>query len=70
MQHSTSIRSTEDGGMQVLVVIDGPDAPTEYRFDMTVPVGAVLLSRPMAELSSWMRKGWWLLWLLRRGRST
>jgi hypothetical protein len=29
--------------MQGLVVIDGPDAPTEYRFDMTVPDGAVLL---------------------------
>ena len=29
--------------MQVLVVIDGPDAPTEYRFDTTVPAGAVLL---------------------------
>ena len=35
--------ATEDVGMQVLVVIDGPDAPTEYRFGMTVPAGAVLL---------------------------
>jgi hypothetical protein len=41
---SLAAQATEDGGMQVLVVIDGPDAPTEYRFDMTVPDGAVLLS--------------------------
>jgi hypothetical protein len=36
-------QATPDGGMQVLVVIDGPTAPSEYRFDMTVPAGAVLL---------------------------
>jgi hypothetical protein len=40
---SLAAQATEDGGMQVLVVIDGPDAPTEYRFDVTVPVGAELL---------------------------
>ena len=40
---SLAAQATEDGGMQVLVVIDGPDAPTEYRFDTTVPAGAVLL---------------------------
>ncbi len=40
---SLAAQATEDGGLQVLVVIDGPDAPTEYRFDMTVPVGAALL---------------------------
>ena len=40
---SLAAQATEDGGLQVLVVIDGSDAPTEYRFDMTVPVGAALL---------------------------
>lgn len=40
---SFAAQATVDGGMQVLVVIDGPDAPTEYRFDTTVPAGAVLL---------------------------
>jgi hypothetical protein len=40
---SLAAQATENGGMQVLVVIDGPDAPTEYRFDMTVPAGSVLL---------------------------
>jgi hypothetical protein len=29
--------------MQGRGVIDGPDAPTKYRFDTTVPAGAVLL---------------------------
>jgi hypothetical protein len=40
---SFAAQATVDGGMQVLMVIDGPDAPTEYRFGMTVPAGAVLL---------------------------
>jgi hypothetical protein len=43
---SLAAQATEDGGMQVLVVIDGPDAPTEYRFDMTVPRGAALRATP------------------------
>jgi hypothetical protein len=33
-----------DGGLQVLVVIDGADAPSEYRFDMSVPAGATLVA--------------------------
>jgi hypothetical protein len=33
-------QATDDGGLQVLVVIDDVTAPTEYRFDMTVPAGA------------------------------
>jgi hypothetical protein len=44
---SLAAQATEDGGMQVLIVIDGPDAPTEYRFDMTVPNGASLV--PMGD---------------------
>ena len=43
---SLAAQATGDGGMQVLVVIDGPDAPTEYRFDMTVPRGAALRATP------------------------
>jgi hypothetical protein len=43
---SLAAQATEDGGLQVLVVIDGPDAPTEYRFDMTVPRGAALRATP------------------------
>jgi hypothetical protein len=35
-------QATDDGGLQVLVVIDDVTAPTEYRFDMTVPDGATL----------------------------
>jgi hypothetical protein len=38
---SFAAQATADGGMQVLVVIEGADAPTEYWFDMTVPAGAV-----------------------------
>jgi hypothetical protein len=40
---SLAAQATDDGGLQVLVVIDDATAPTEYRFDMTVPAGAVLL---------------------------
>lgn len=40
---SLAAQATQDGGMQVLVVIDGPDAPTEYRFDMTIPEGASIV---------------------------
>ena len=43
---SFAAQATTDGGMQVLVVIDGPDAPTEYRFDMAVPTGAALHATP------------------------
>lgn len=41
---SLAAQATFDGGLQVLVVIDGPSAPSEYRFDMTVPAGATLES--------------------------
>ena len=41
---SLAAQATDDGGLQVLVVIDDATAPTEYRFDMTVPAGAVLRS--------------------------
>ncbi len=43
---SLAAQATVDGGLQVLMVIDGPDAPSEYRFDVTVPVGATLESTP------------------------
>jgi hypothetical protein len=39
---AVAAQATPDGGMRALVVIDGPQAPTEYRFPMTVPVGARL----------------------------
>jgi len=41
---SLAAQATDDGGLQVLVVIDDATAPMEYRFDMTVPDGAVLRS--------------------------
>ena len=40
---SLAAQATDDGGLQVLVVIDDATAPTEYRFDMTVPAGASLI---------------------------
>lgn len=43
---SLAAQATVDGGMQVLVVIEGPNAPTEYRFDLLLPVGAVLVATP------------------------
>ncbi len=43
---SFAAQATADGGMQVLVVIEGPDAPTEYRFDLTLPAGAALQTTP------------------------
>jgi len=41
---SLAAQATVDGGLQVLVVIDGADAPSEYRFDMSVPAGATLVA--------------------------
>jgi len=41
---SFAAQATADGGMQVLLVIEGPNAPSEYRFDMTLPAGATLRS--------------------------
>lgn len=35
-QASTVVQPTSDGGVRFLTVIDGPDAPTEYRFDMNL----------------------------------
>ena len=43
---SLAAQATVDGGLQVLVVIDGADAPSEYRFDMAVPAGATLVATP------------------------
>ena len=40
---AVAAQPTADGGMRALVVIDGPQAPTEYRYPMTVPAGATLL---------------------------
>ncbi len=39
---SLAAQATVDGALQVLVVIDDATAPTEYRFEMTVPSGAIL----------------------------
>lgn len=35
-----------DGGLRALVVIDGPEAPPEFRFPMTLPSGASLVPSP------------------------
>lgn len=43
---AVSAQATPDGGLRALVVIDGPQAPTEFRFPMTVPDGAVLVPSP------------------------
>ena len=43
---SFAAQATVDGGLQVLLVLEGPEAPSEYRFDMTVPAGAVLQATP------------------------
>ena len=42
---AVAAQPTPDGGMRALVVIDGPQAPTEYRFPMTLPDGAALFPR-------------------------
>ena len=43
---AVAAQATPDGGMRALVVIDGPQAPTEFRFPMTVPAGASLVPSP------------------------
>ncbi|MEI6403439.1 MAG: hypothetical protein WCP59_14770 [Actinomycetota bacterium] len=40
---AVAAQPTADGGMRALVVIDGPQAPTEYRYPMTLPADASLL---------------------------
>lgn len=41
---SLAAQATADGGMQVMVVIGENDAPLEYRFGMTLPIGSTLQS--------------------------
>lgn len=41
---AVAAQATPDGGVRALVVIDGPQAPTEFRFPMTVPAGASLVA--------------------------
>jgi hypothetical protein len=41
---AVAAQATPDGGMRALVVIAGPQAPTEFRFPMTVPAGASLVA--------------------------
>ena len=43
---SLAAQATVDGGMQVLMVLDGPDAPDEYRFDLALPQGASVVTHP------------------------
>jgi hypothetical protein len=43
---SFAAQATDEGGLQVLAVIESADAPTEYRFDLQVPVGATLMTSP------------------------
>ena len=43
---SFAAQATRDGGLQVLIVIDGPEAPRDFSFDLTVPEGASLVSTP------------------------
>ena len=40
---AVAAQATPDGGMRALVVIDGPQAPTEFKFPMTVPEDASLV---------------------------
>ncbi|MEX0848248.1 MAG: hypothetical protein WD023_10765 [Ilumatobacteraceae bacterium] len=40
---AVAAQPTPDGGMRALVVIDGAQAPTEFRFPMTLPDDAVLV---------------------------
>jgi hypothetical protein len=40
---AVAAQATPDGGMRALVVIDGPQAPTEFRFPMVLPAGASLV---------------------------
>ena len=40
---AVAAQATAGGGMRALVVIDGPQAPTEYRYPMTLPDTATLL---------------------------
>jgi hypothetical protein len=44
--YSTAVRLQDDGSFRALVHIDSPEAPTEYEFDLTLPVGATLAERP------------------------
>ena len=39
---SLAAQATEDGGAQILAVIESADAPSEYRYEMAVPEGAAL----------------------------
>lgn len=41
-QASTAVQPTDNGGVRFVTVIDGPNAPTDYRFDITLPDGAAL----------------------------
>lgn len=40
---STAVQSAIDGSTRFLTVISGPDAPTEYRFPLTLPEGGLAL---------------------------
>jgi len=36
---SNAVQATEDGGVRMLTIIDNPDAPTEYGYKVSIPVG-------------------------------
>jgi hypothetical protein len=65
---SLAAQATVDGGLQVLVVIDGADAPSEYRFDMSVPAGATLVATADGGAEVVGADGRWWLVSRRRGR--
>ena len=43
---AVAAQATSDGGVRALVVIDGPAAPAEYRFPLTLPDGSTLTTTP------------------------
>lgn len=40
--YTSAVQATPEGGVRALVVIDGPDAPTEYRFPVEGATGLLL----------------------------
>lgn len=50
-QASTAVQATDGGGVRFMTVISGPDAPTEYRFEMDLPEGSVVLAEETGGLT-------------------
>jgi hypothetical protein len=39
---ANAVQATEDGGVRMLTIIDNPNAPTEYNYDVTLPDGGYI----------------------------